>query len=91
MTKRTHSSGNVEIRSSAQALRESKNLKSVWSYESRLTQRILIYVAELLERQSKPKRRSPSKWQLYAARAVKDGKTLQQAATEWKQRGNRSK
>lgn len=82
---RTTSSGDVDIRSAEQALRESKRLKSIWSYESRLTQRILIYVAALLERQARPtKRRIVSRWQQFAAKAVKDGKTLKQAAAEWK-------
>jgi hypothetical protein len=81
---RTTSSGNVDIRSAEQALRESKNLKSFWSHESRLSQRILIYIASLLERQARPKkRRIVSKWQQFAAKAVKEGKTLRQAADEW--------
>ena len=87
MSQRISSNGNVDIHTAAQALRESKHLKSYWSAESRLTQRILIYVAELLERQARPKKRRPSsEWQLYAARAVKDGKTLRQAADAWKKR-----
>lgn len=87
MKKRIYSSGDVEIRSADQALRESKHLKSRWSDESRLTQRILIYVASLLERQAKPKKRGiVSKWQMFAAKAVKEGKTLKQAADEWKKR-----
>jgi hypothetical protein len=86
MTKRRkwEGDGNVDIRSAEQALRESKRLKSYWSVESRLTQRILIYVAELLERQARPKRRNvATRWQRFAAKAVKDGKTLKQAAAEW--------
>ena len=38
----------ITITNSKQALRESKALKSVWSNETVLTQRILIYIASLL-------------------------------------------
>lgn len=47
---------NTKIRSAAHAQRESEKLKTIWSEESRLTQRILIYVAGLLEKQAKRKR-----------------------------------
>jgi hypothetical protein len=40
----------TEIKSSKQALRESMKLQSIFSEESRLTQRTLIYVATLLEK-----------------------------------------
>ena len=51
----------TEIKSAAQALRESKKLKQIWSAESRLTQRTLIYIARLLEQQTpKPKRKKRS-------------------------------
>lgn len=82
--RRTFSSGNVDIRSADQAFNESRNLEKVWSYESRLTQRILIYIARLLENQARRKKRPTTAWQRFASRAVKDGKTLQQAAAEWK-------
>ena len=39
----------VEVRSAADALLQSQQLQSYWSRESLLTQRLLIYVAELLE------------------------------------------
>jgi len=76
----------IIIKSARQALKESRALKSIWSNESRLTQRILIYVAELLEQQTKPKKRRVSNWQRFAANAVREGKTLSQAAAEWHQR-----
>lgn len=41
------------IKSSKQALTKARELKSVWSDESRLTQRILIYACQLLEKQLK--------------------------------------
>lgn len=55
--KRQRAVGNVKITSAAQALRASKSLPSIWSNESRLSQRILIYIAELMERQLKATRR----------------------------------
>lgn len=42
----------VEITSSKQAMRETLRLPNFWSYESLLTQRILIHVMELLEEQN---------------------------------------
>lgn len=73
------------IRSAEQALRESQSLARIWSDESRLTQRILIYVAGLLEQQSRPKKwRAISRWQRFSADAVRHDKTLKQAAVEWK-------
>lgn len=47
----------TEIRSSRQALRESKKLDKIWSEETRLTQRTLIYIARLLEKLVKQKAR----------------------------------
>jgi hypothetical protein len=41
------------IESSKQALRESMKLEKVWSEETNLSQRTLIYIAELLEKQNK--------------------------------------
>ena len=75
----------TEIRSAKQALKESKALKSVWSAESWLTQRVLIYIAGLLEQNQKPKqRRKPSKWQQHVAAYLRAGKTINQAADDWK-------
>jgi hypothetical protein len=44
---------NKRIRSAKEALAESKALNQIWSLESRLTQRTLIYIAELLEKQNR--------------------------------------
>ena len=38
-----------EIRSAKEALWKSKQLRRIWSEESRLTQRTLVYIAQLLE------------------------------------------
>ncbi len=43
---------NARITSAEQARELSDNLKSIISYESWLTQKVLIYVAELLEEQN---------------------------------------
>lgn len=47
----------LRIKSTKQALKLHRKLKSCWSHESLLSQKILIYIAELLEKQTKPKRR----------------------------------
>ena len=43
---------NLEIASAKQALEISQRLDGVWSFESRLSQRTLIYIARLLEEQN---------------------------------------
>ena len=76
------------IKDAKQALKESKALKSIWSEETLLTQRVLIYIAELLEQiaKKKKKKRKPNEWNLYAAKAMHEGKTMKQAAKEYKER-----
>lgn len=46
----------TEIKNSKQALRESIKLDHIWSQESRLTQRILIYIAKQLEQLNKKRK-----------------------------------
>lgn len=72
------------ITSAKQANEESMALKSVWSQESFLTQRILIYIASLLEKRTA--QRKPTTWQKYLGKALKAGKTIQQAGAEWRAR-----
>lgn len=43
----------IDIRSAAEAMLLSQGLKSYWSTESLITQRLLIYIAELLEEQNR--------------------------------------
>lgn len=77
----------IEIKSSQQALEESVKLPAIWSDESRLTQRILVYIASLLEKQApQRKRRKPTAWQVYLGKALKSGKTIQEAGAAWKAR-----
>jgi DNA-binding NarL/FixJ family response regulator len=76
----------LKIQSAEQAFKESLALPSIWSDESRLTQRILVYIAELLERQTKPapkKKRPLSEWQKHVQKSLKAGKSIKQAAKEW--------
>ena len=77
--------GKFSIRSAREALRLSKALPSIWSQETLLTQRLLIYIAELLEEKARPKRK-PSEWQRFFAQRVKAGLTAKQAAEEWRSR-----
>ncbi len=75
-----------QIRSSKQALRESMALNRIWSNETYLTQRILIYCAELLEQIAKRKARKQTAWQKFLSREMKRGKTVKEAAALWKER-----
>lgn len=80
-----------EITSSKQALAESQRLKSIWSKESRLTQRTLIYCASLLE-QLVGKQRTPrvlSKWQKFLSAEMKRGVSIREAAEKWREKGRR--
>lgn len=82
--KLSYSNGDVEIKSAAHAMRESKKLKSSWSYETRLSQRILIYIAEILERERPKKRKIViSRWMRFSGQAIAQGKTMKEAASEW--------
>lgn len=45
----------------------------------------LMFIAECLSAPKKPKRK-PSKWQVFLGKALKSGKTIQQAAKEWKEK-----
>lgn len=75
------------IESSKDALERSIALPGVWSLESQLTQRILIYVAQLLERKNSPKRKQTA-WQKHLGKALKQGKTPKQASVEYQARRN---
>jgi len=74
------------IRSSYQAANEAKSLKSVWSAESHLTLKVLIYVAGLLERRGEKKAGKKSAWSKFLSTEMKNGKTIQQCAADWKTR-----
>lgn len=75
------------IKSSMQASKEVAALKSIWSQESLLLLRTLIYVAELLEKNARvPKKRAVSAWQKFLATEMKAGASIQEAAAKWKQR-----
>lgn len=54
--RRKLNAGEYAITSAKQALCKSRQLEKIWSYESRLSQRTLIYIAELLEKLVKKKR-----------------------------------
>jgi len=78
------------ITSSTVAQKLSNNLTSIWSKESYLSQRILIYACTLLEeivRTQAPKvSRKPSAWQQFFAKEMKAGSTAKEAAAKWKSR-----
>lgn len=75
---------NKRIKSAAQALKESQALKSIWSEESRVTQRILIYMCELLEGHRLTRKQSkPSKWQQHVTKYLRSGKTIKDASADW--------
>ena len=74
------------IKSSKDALRKSTNLKNVWSGETVLSQRILIYCAELLEQIAAKKKRPRSKWQSFLSAQMRQGVSIKQAAVNWRNR-----
>jgi hypothetical protein len=76
------------ITSSEEAQRLSNNLPSIWSKESYLSQRILIYACSLLEKlvENKSPKRKPSAWQSFFAKEIKAGKTAKEAAENWKRK-----
>lgn len=89
MTKKTDSKPKRKpIKSAAQAEQERMALASYWSDESQLTQRLLIYVAELLEKLVK-QRATPRKTNAYQKHIMKEcagGKTIQEAAKSWREK-----
>ncbi len=76
------------IISAVQALRKSNSLPHAWSQESRLTQRILIYTAELLEQlvEQQRKKRKKTLWNVFLSRGLRAGKSMQQIGYEWQQK-----
>lgn len=82
----------TKITSAKKALKESIALESVWSNETRLTQRILIYAVELLEqivdsnKRPKKKPRKVTPWNLHVAKILRAGGTIKEAAEQWKKK-----
>jgi len=76
------------IKSAKQAEDERLALTSYWSEESQLTQRTLIYVAELLEKLVKQRsiNRKTTAYQKHVSRECAVGKTIQEAAQSWRER-----
>lgn len=71
----------IEIKSAKKALQYSKKLTTKWSNETLLSQRILIYIAELLENQQRIRRaRKLSRWQQHVTKELRAGKTIKEAA-----------
>jgi hypothetical protein len=44
----------------------------------------LMFIAEILSAQKSKPKRKPSKWQIFLGKSLKSGKTIQQAASDWK-------
>lgn len=75
------------IKSADQAKKERMELTSYWSAESQLTQRILIYVAELLEKLVlKNQPRKQTEYQKHTEQVLKAGGTIQEAAKLWQEK-----
>ena len=80
--------------SSREAIIKHNTLESYWSYETKLTQKIIISLLASLEEISntlkriehvKPKqKRKLSAWQEFIKIGLKEGKTIQQLSKEWK-------
>jgi len=81
------------ILSSAQAEKESRRLKSMWSEESLLSLRTLIYCASLLERLASKKgrkQRKVSAWSKFLGEQLRAGKTIQEAAAIYRANGKKA-
>jgi hypothetical protein len=46
----------------------------------------LMFIAELLVARKSTTKRKPSKWQIFLGKSLKSGKTIQEAAADWKAR-----
>lgn len=74
------------IKSAKQAEEERRQLQSYWSEESQLTQRTLIYVAELLEKLvSKNQPRKKTAYQNHVTKVLSGGGTMAEAAQTWRE------
>lgn len=87
---------NTELISSKKAMKQHNKLKSYWSAESRLTQKIIISMLNLLETQQismlnllkiqqKKKNRKPTEWNKLVGSYLKAGKTVHDASNKWKE------
>ena len=72
---------------------EIKAVKSVWSRDSIITTRGVVYLCELMERllaelpgTLRKKRRVPTVWQKFLGQGLKQGKTMKAIAEEYHNR-----
>ena len=74
------------IKTAAEAERERKRLKSIWSAETQLSQRVLIRCMDLLEEiaQNTGRRRRPTVYQKFVGTYLKEGATIKEAAAAWR-------
>ena len=81
------------IDSSKELRAEIKALKNIWSRESIITTRGVVYLCELMERllaelpgRVRKKRRIPTVWQKFLGQRLKQGKTMKAIAEEYHNR-----
>jgi len=72
------------IKSAKEAKVEVSKLDSVWSRESYLSLRTLVYIASLLEQIAGKPKRKRSKWNEFLSKRLKAGMTVKEAATAWR-------
>jgi hypothetical protein len=79
--------------SSKELRAEIKALKNIWSRESIITTRGVVYLCELMERllaelpgAVRKKRRIPTVWQKFLGQGLKQGKTMKAIAEEYHNR-----
>jgi hypothetical protein len=77
----------MKVITAEEALKEHKALKSYWSLESRLTQKIMIALLskiELMAQGYRPKeKRKPSTYNLWITKKAREGLSLNEAAKQW--------
>jgi len=66
-----------------------KGLKSCWSEETKLSQKILIACLQNLEEiNGNKKKHKLSVWQRFASEYLKQGKTMQEASNAWREKND---
>jgi len=74
-----------KITKAKQALAQNRGLESYWSQESQLSQFLLIYIAELLEKilSELKTRRGQSAYNAHVGAVIRGGGTMKDAAELW--------
>jgi len=75
------------VKNSSELVVELKALKRVWSNESIVTTRAIVYLCELMEKllaRQKRKRRPLTTWQRAVSMGLKQGRTMNQVSADYR-------